>query len=78
MTDTPTPCAAEPQAFTDDGSWRNPDVQRRLAALCARCPVLVRCREDVLANPDPVDGYVAGTTPALRKTIRARMRKAAA
>jgi WhiB family redox-sensing transcriptional regulator len=45
--------------------------------VCARCPVLVECREHALLQPEPY-GVWGGLTAAERRVVLARRRRAAA
>ncbi|MFB6619251.1 WhiB family transcriptional regulator [Streptomyces sp. NPDC085524] len=45
--------------------------------VCARCPVMVSCREHALLQPEPY-GVWGGLTAAERRVILARMRRRAA
>ncbi|MCF6521999.1 WhiB family transcriptional regulator [Streptomyces sp. JJ36] len=45
--------------------------------VCARCPVLIECREHALVQPEPY-GVWGGLTAAERRVVLARRRRAAA
>ncbi|MFJ4859860.1 WhiB family transcriptional regulator [Streptomyces sp. NPDC088748] len=45
--------------------------------VCARCPVMVACREHALLQPEPY-GVWGGLTAAERRVVLARMRRRAA
>ncbi|MDT0377922.1 WhiB family transcriptional regulator [Streptomyces sp. RKND-216] len=45
--------------------------------VCARCPVLVECREHALLQPEPY-GVWGGLTAAERRVVLARRRRSAA
>lgn len=70
------PCAADPERmFPLEESTRasqDPTAGERAALrVCSGCPVLARCREQVLEQPLPY-GVVGGLTAAQRRTVRAR------
>ncbi|MEV6211071.1 WhiB family transcriptional regulator [Kitasatospora sp. NPDC051914] len=48
--------------------------EERAKQVCARCPVLLECREHALAQPEPY-GVWGGLTAAERRVVLARRRR---
>ena len=49
-------------------------ARRRRSGVCARCPVMVECREHALLQPEPY-GVWGGLTAAERRVVLARRRR---
>lgn len=47
-------------------------LRARATAICGRCPLAAQCLYDAVVRHD-VAGFVAGTSPQQRRTIRARV-----
>lgn len=47
-------------------------LRARASAICGRCPLAAQCLYDAVVRHD-VAGFVAGTTPQQRRSIRARV-----
>lgn len=63
----------DPEVFhPGKGEWTTTRVAK---AVCARCPVLTRCRDHALANPE-LEGVWGATTRLERQRIRRQERAA--
>lgn len=67
------PCRADPELHFPPG-YTGAAAQRQIAqakAVCGGCPVLARCCEWALANPEmTTDGITGGLTPDERRRLR--------
>lgn len=71
-------CADDPELMfplvESERPWRPTLAEAAAQAVCARCPVLARCRRDVLETDSMPYGVAGGLTVADRRAVRASRR----
>ena len=71
-------CADDPDLMfplvESERAWRPTPGEAAAQAVCARCPVLARCRRETLAGEPAPYGVAGGLTVADRRAIRASRR----